>query len=117
MGVTGYTVGELLYAWEQFKANPNTRFELPDVWPPVAWRFDQWQVWFLRCLNAKINRNDPRANWRKMDESYQDGLQCDRVTIENYLFRRIRNTGCHNILRTPELKRKYPHIDHQEKED
>lgn len=118
MGVTaGYTVGQLLHVWEKFKEQPGARYELPDVWPPVAWEFNQWRAWFLRCLNAKINRNDPRQGWRKMDEGYQIGLQCDRRTVEDYLFERIRHTGCYHLLRTPELKRRYPHIDHQERED
>lgn len=37
----------------------------------------------------------------------------DARTISDYLTKRIRHTGARNLLRTPEMKSKYPHIDNQ----
>jgi hypothetical protein len=37
----------------------------------------------------------------------------DARTISDYLTKRIRHTGARNLLRTPEMKAKYPHIDNQ----
>lgn len=37
----------------------------------------------------------------------------DARTISDYLTKRIRHTGARNLLRTAEMKAKYPHIDNQ----
>lgn len=113
----GYTVKELLYAWKMFKANPDTGFEMRHDWPAPVWTLADWRTWFLSCLDRKINRDDPRASWRKMQPDYQRSLQCDRRTIQDYMTRNLRHTGCWGLLRTPELARRYPHINHQEGED
>lgn len=72
-----------------------------------------WLAWFRVKLHEKINREDPRAGWRKMQDDYQSDLALDRRTIDDYTRRRIINSGCRNILRTPDLRRRYPEINSQ----
>lgn len=49
---------------------------------------------------------------RKHTDEYQRMLRHDRKVIEEYLFENIRNSG-RGFLRTPEMRRKYPHINAQ----
>lgn len=73
----------------------------------------EWLRWFRECLNAKINRGLARTG-RKLDGDYQTELRRDARHINDYFGRRIRNSGCRNLLRTPELRRRYPQINNQE---
>lgn len=81
----------------------------------TEWTYADFLKWFRSCLNNKINRNDSRNNWRKMQDDYQYGLVRDAYNIRDYA-RGIRNTGCRNILTTKELQARYPHINTQERD-
>jgi hypothetical protein len=94
--------------------------------PTATWAPDwctQWSAsdlihWFRRCLHRKISHQgssaagDPRARYRKYQDDYQLDLRVDAATVNGYA-RGIRNTGCRNTLRTPELRRLYPHVSTQ----
>ena len=61
------------------------------------------------AINRKAGIPDltPEQNKRLADYAH------DARTISDYLTKRIRHTGARNLLRTPEMKAKYPHIDNQ----
>ncbi len=107
-----HSVGTLLYSYRKFKANPDTGFQVPWAWPHDTWDWPRFRKWFRECLHRKINRDDTRTG-RKHTDQYQRDLAWDRDRVHDYLFRRIRNSGCSGLLRTPELRKRYPHINCQ----
>ena len=70
------------------------------------------RAWFVGRLDEKISSHEGRAG-RKFELCYQTWLERDARNIRDYIGRRIRHTGSWNLLQTPELKRRYPHIDRQ----
>lgn len=66
-----------------------------------------------KLIDVAINRKagipdlTPKEDQRLADYAH------DARVINDYLTRRIRHTGSRNLLRTPEMKAKYPHIDNQ----
>lgn len=66
-----------------------------------------------KLIDVAINRKagipdlTPKEDQRLADYAH------DARIISDYLTRRIRHTGSRNLLRTPEMKAKYPHIDNQ----
>lgn len=106
------TITKLLETKRYFAGNPNGRVKVD--WC-TSWNKYQFDAWFMRCLHAKINRQDART-WRKLDPDYQDALTGDGRKIHDYTMRRIRHSGCHNFLRTPEMKARFPHIDNQDRD-
>lgn len=67
-------------------------------------------------LHVKISSHDPRPDtWRNVRnyEQRMSDTAWDRDRIAEYA-RRIRYSGCRNLLRTPHYKKLYPHIDNQE---
>jgi len=61
------------------------------------------------AINRKVGIPDltPEQDKRLADYAH------DARTISDYLTKRIRHTGARNLLRTAEMKAKYPHIDNQ----
>jgi len=84
-------------------------------WADHEWGADKFFRWFDGCLHDKINRDDPRNRWRKCQPDYQLGLHVDAMKIRDYTQRRIRNSGCRGLLRTPDLQRRFPHVNQQER--
>jgi len=80
------------------------------------WTRADFSRWFTACLHAKINRADPRLAWRKMAWQYQSDLANDARTVNDYLCNRRRQSGCSGILRTKEMRAKYPYINTQREE-
>ena len=106
-----HTVYSLLHSYRTFRTSPNTEYKVPwDDWD--TWNFERFRAWFLECLHRKIDRDDTRSG-RKHTDQYQRDLQWDRDRIHDYLFRRLRSTGSTGLLRTPELRKRYPHINCQ----
>ena len=95
-----------------FKRNPDGIIKVD--WC-TSWTKTQLKEWLLRCINNKINQGDKR-NYRKFAESWQDGIEGDSQRINEYFAKRIRHPGSRGLLRTPEMKAKYPYIDCQEKD-
>ena len=93
-----------------FAANPEGRLSTGIRDDPV-WTRDEFNRWFLNCLHAKISAS-ARAAGRKLAPEYQAFMRRDCHRVRDYR-RRIRNTGCRNLLSTPELKRRYPFVDNQ----
>lgn len=89
----------------------------------VVVRIDGWdRRYCLRDLRAFVRRAIERRLYhlergsrycdRKLDPEYQAGLANDARRIRDY-GRGYRTSG-RNILTTPELKRRFPHIDNPE---
>ena len=103
-----YTAKSLVATYHRLKANPHAAY-LFGEWPHERMTFAQWRVWFMDCLNAKINRNEtPRG--KKDTPKYRRLLARDVSIIREYYTSRVRHSG-RNILTTPEAKRRYPEID------
>lgn len=102
----------LLTAAHWCKTHPHGRITT-GMWEDPDWTTAEFWRWFMRCLHAKINRQDQRT-WRKLSDEYQLAQALDALVIRGYYGHRIRHTGCRGLLRTPELRRRYPHIDRQE---
>ncbi len=102
----------LLTAARWCKAHPDGQIAT-GMWTEPTWSAADFARWFMHCLHEKINRGDTRA-WRKLRPEYQADLTHDARMIADYTRRRVRHTGCQGLLRTPELRRRYPHIDRQE---
>ncbi len=77
------------------------------------WTHANFSRWFTACLHAKINRADPRQTWRRMDWQYQSDLANDARQINDFMGKCVRHTGCSGILRTKEMRAKYPYINTQ----
>jgi len=102
------SIRALVDAARHFKANPDMAFEITGLWPPERWTLVTFRRWFLRCLHNKINRHDSHP-WRKLDYGYQSDL-CHDASIINDYARGMMHRGL-NLLRTPELRRRYPHVN------
>ena len=114
--LTRAILSQMLAAYREMKASPDTVYTIPIPGDyPEHWKFAELRRWFMGCLNSKINRDD-RRGWRALQPEYQIDLACDARVVNDYYSRRIRHTGCYGLLRTPELKRRYPHIDRQPSE-
>lgn len=61
------------------------------------------------AINRKAGISDPTPEDAQKLADYAH----DARTISDYMTQRIRHTGARNLLRIPELKAKYPHIDNQ----
>ena len=108
------TVNRLLLVYYFFTVCPNGLIR-SGIWTNPTWDRSTFQQWFYKCLDEKINR-DMDHTGRKRTPEYQNALKLDRKHIHDYLNHRIRNTGSRNILHTPEMQRRYPYINTQERE-
>lgn len=102
------TVTRLLETARYVKAHPDARIKAD--WCTV-WNAAEFWRWFHRCLAAKINRDDRRVG-RKMSDEYQRDQALDARVINDYVGRRARRAGM-GILRTSEMRRRYPGINDQ----
>lgn len=105
-----YSLPTLLRAYQFAKTVPTAVFRV-DWCTELTGR--EWLKWFREKLHEKINREDKR-NWRKLDREYWRDLRWDARIINEYA-KRIRNPGM-NLLRTPEMRRRYPHVNNQQYE-
>lgn len=103
------TASSLIAAIKFFKQYPEGSINT-GIWSSPRWNKQEFMMWFMTCLNAKINRNDKRQG-RCYSQQYQDDLRHDVRIIRQAKQDKIRYSGS-NILRTAELKRRYPDIDH-----
>lgn len=112
----GYSARSLVAAMRFAKSHTDDNGRLPvgdfDVMTPTEFR-----RWFLLCLNRKISRDDPRHGCRRFDDNYHFDLKLDALKINDYVGRRVRQSGSSGLLRTPEMRRRYPHINRQPRED
>jgi hypothetical protein len=109
------STGALIRAYKTFKnAKPDELFYMGNkVWPTDHWNRDYFFNWFRECLNNKINAHDPR--FVQPPENYERDLRHDVQCVRDYA-RGIRHSGCRNLLHLDEFKKRYPHINNQERE-
>lgn len=67
-------------------------------------------------VDIAINRKGGIELTPEQEREYNDYRHDARI-IDDYMNRRIRHTGSRNLLRMPELKAKYPHIDNQPRDE
>ena len=91
-----------------FKIHPDGMVKV-GVWPETTWDAGQFREWFHKCLMAKISSHAPRMG-RKSTRQYQLDLSLDAGVINDFYGRRIVRPG-RNILRTLEMRRRYPNIN------
>lgn len=103
------TAARLIECYRFLQANPTGTIY---VEYGTVWTKSEFLAWFHRCLNNKINREDRRA-WRKLTDEYQLDLWRDAREINRYMGQRVRHTGCSGLLRTAEMRQRYPHINRQ----
>ena len=108
------TARRLLDTMAAAKANPKATIKT-GIWSDPYWTGAQARIWFWARLDDKINRNQPPRG-RKHDAEYQQHLAIDARAINDYYGCRLRHRGCRGLLRTPEMRRRYPHINNQERE-
>lgn len=105
------SAGTLISAMRWARENLAGLFET-GIWTQPTWTVEDLRRWFRKCLNQKINRHAPAAG-RKHTRDYQSDLRHDARVIADYTQRRARSSGSRNMLRTKEMKRRFPHIDNQ----
>ncbi len=106
------TARHILIAAKFFRDNPDA-FIHSGLWYEPTWTRADFARWFTACLHAKIDRQDPRNGWRKMGWQYQSDLANDARQVNDYLGKHVRHTGCSGILRTKEMRQKYPQVNIQ----
>lgn len=89
------------------KANENCKWKVS--WNET-WKSKDLLYWFRECLHEKINRELDMTG-RKHCSQYQSDLRWDARAINAY-FKGIRHLG-NGLLRTKEMKAKYPQVDKQ----
>jgi hypothetical protein len=109
-----YSTRGLVATMRAVKANPQLRVKTGEWTRPVLSN-SEYRAWFLRCLDTKINRALPQTG-RKLKGDYQQNLRMDVRTVNDYYGRRARSSGSSGMLRTPELRRRYPHVNCQERD-
>ena len=100
----------LLQAVRIARQNPRARFEVPGQFPLDS--SDVLRLW-ERGVHARASR------WIELTEAQErehELLLHDARVINDYVGKRIRHTGCRNLLRHPGMKARYPHIDNQPRE-
>ena len=104
------SAGALLAVARFFREHPNGHART-GMWSEPIWTALDFHRWFLDCLGRKIDRNDGR-HWRKLASEYQADLRHDARAVNDYA-RRVRHNGCSGLLRTPEMRQRYPHVNRQ----
>lgn len=108
MAIYPKSVAALLAAVRLAKRDPNARFSGPGIWPDLR-STDILRLW-RQGVDRRASRGLPQYaghEWQRFDD-----LQWDARRINEYACR-IRHSGCRNLLRTPRMKVRYPHIDNQ----
>ena len=103
------SVRDLINAFAFYTLHPTGKLRVD--WCST-WNFQEFRRWFRKCLATKMEREKPPKG-RKHSAEYQSDLRWDANQIADYTQRRIRHTGCHGLLRTLEMRLRYPHINRQ----
>jgi len=102
------SVGALVTAVRLAKRDPQARFSGPGIWPDLR------SADILRLWRQGVDRRASRglATYSGHEQRKYEDLEWDARRINEFASR-IRHSGCRNLLRTPRMKRRYPHIDNQ----
>jgi hypothetical protein len=102
------SAGALVRAVRIARADPDAQFRVPGDWPMSA--ADVLNLW-RRGVDARASRGLPATSARAARRLAD--LRHDLPIVEDYLHRRIRRTGCRNLLRDRWMQQRYPHIHNQ----
>lgn len=104
-------------ARQWFKEHPGGKIST-GMWTDGAWTEAQFTRWLRDCLNAKINSHLPASmtTGRKHSREWQLNAWRDAREVNDYYGRRLRHSGCRGLLRTPEMQRRYPEVNTQERD-
>lgn len=72
---------------------------------------DQAQQMLTKLVDVAISRKGGEADLTSEELQRLQDFQHDARVIDDYFEKRIRNSGSRNMLRTPEMKKRYPEID------
>jgi hypothetical protein len=106
------TIAKLIEGQRLARLHPDTPCIRAD-WC-TTWTGTEFRRWFLECLHRKINAN---GDLLCPDEERYADLAHDARVVNDYIGRRIRNTGSCRLLRDLRMRRRYPYIDDQHKEE
>ena len=108
------SAANVITAVRYFKANPGGRIAT-GMWTQPSWGGRQFWEWFDGCLAVKINRRDTRQG-RRLSTDYQLAQRLDARMVNEYHGQRRRQCGT-GLLRTPELRRRFPEVNCQRWEE
>ena len=101
------SIQALLQAVALAKSNPDATFSVPGGFPMSS---EELILYWQKGVHRRASRG--LVYPADADDRLSD-LRWDAMQINHYQERRIRHSGCRNLLRDKRLKRKYPHIDNQ----
>lgn len=115
MSIRPKSTAALLLAVKVARQNPQAQFPVPGDSPMTA--TDVLRMW-SRGVDARASRGLPELSARGQQRHadmlrLQQDLAIDLIKVDDYLLRRIRHTGCRNLLRTAAMQARYPHINNQ----
>ena len=97
-------------AKEHFRTHPNGVIRIKDDFGCVR-SLDR--VEFAKFMRDALDERILKRAGIWFDQNYYPRMRTDKATIEAYLFRRVRNSGCSGLLNTKHLRKRYPHINRQ----
>ena len=97
----------LLAAVRLARSEPGAMFPVPGGFPLTS---AQLLAFWRKGVDARASRG-LKALSPDEEESFED-LRWDAARVNEWKAG-IRHSGCRNLLRTPAMKRRYPHIDNQ----
>ncbi|MBQ0918276.1 hypothetical protein KBW71_07450 [Hydrogenophaga aromaticivorans] len=104
------SLGALCEAVRLSKANPHMEFGVKgDV--SVMTSHDVLAMW-RSGVDARASRGLHQLTLAQ-EKRYSD-TQWDAQKVNEYASG-VRSSGCRNLLRSPRMKRRYPHVDNQER--
>jgi len=99
------SIKQLKQAKAFFAQNPNGTVKIIGNGFPKVYTKAEWEQWFIQCLMAKINRNEPAIN-----EERFNNLKRDARIINEYFGTRNRRRGT-GILSDRKMQARYPFIN------
>ncbi|MBY0475383.1 MAG: DUF2958 domain-containing protein [Nitrosomonas sp.] len=112
---------QLIKFFREFIASDFEKAQVPTAiygWTATAQVMDKEDAKrrLRELIDIAINRKAGMEDITPKKKQRLDDYRHDARVISDYLTKRIRHTGARNLLRVPEMKKKYPYIDNQPRE-
>ncbi len=112
---------QLFKAFKSFIDSDKQSARIPDSMPNVngtsVMNKDEAKKLLRYLLDVAINRKAGIPDMTEEQRKRLSDYQWDARVIYDYMTNRVRSRGSRNLLRTPEMKKKYPEIDNQSREE
>ena len=112
---------QLFKAFKSFIDSDKQSARIPDSMPNVngtsVMNKDEAKKLLRYLLDVAINRKAGIPDMTEEQRKRLSDYQWDARVIYDYMTNRVRSRGSRNLLRTPEMKKKYPEIDNQPREE